>query len=182
MTSAEREFGVRLANVTPDQWDLLTNCGEWTVRDLANHVIGANRMSTVLLAGGDRAAGIAQLAQSDDDADPVQAFADSSAAQARAFAAPGAMAATVAHPVGDIPAGQLFEFRLIDLTVHGWDLAISTQQDPTLDPALVEVLWERLAPRASHLSSTGVFGAGASGTVPQDAPLQARLLDILGRS
>ena len=41
-----------------------------------------------------------------------------------AFHAPGALDRTVAHPgMGEIPATMLFDLRLGELAVHGWDLA-----------------------------------------------------------
>ncbi|MDD2858205.1 MAG: TIGR03086 family metal-binding protein [Candidatus Nanopelagicales bacterium] len=181
LVAAEGTFDSPLAGVRPDQWATPTGCEGWSVSDLARHVIGANRMSVALLGGGDRAAGIAAMACTEPDDQLVEAFRASAAAQAAAFAAPGAMGGTVAHPIGDIPAGQLFEFRIIDLAIHGWDLAVATGQSPDIDPALVAFLWERLEPRAGHLASTGVFGSGSTGQVPEDAPLQSRLLDILGR-
>lgn len=182
MSAAVAAFGQPLAGVRPDQWSAATGCGDWTVSDLVRHVVGANRMSVVLLSGGDRASGIAAMACPESDAQLAEAFTASAEAQTAAFAAPGAMGATVAHPIGDIPAGQLFEFRLIDLAIHGWDLAVATGQPDDLDPELVDFLFERLEPRAGHLASTGVFGSGSSGQLSPDAPPQARLLDILGRS
>ena len=55
-----------------------------------------------------------------------------------AFCAPGALERTVAHPgMGDIPATMLFDLRLGELAVHGWDLARAIGADDTLDPDVV---------------------------------------------
>jgi hypothetical protein len=34
---------------------------------------------------------------------------------------------------------------------------------------------------APHIRQIGVFGTGPSGTIPKEAPLQQRLLDLAGR-
>ncbi len=181
LDSASLEFRSRLAPISPDQWTLPTDLGDWTVRGLIDHVIGANRMSVVLLAGGSRDEAIASMATSRADTDLMQAFDDSAAAQRDAFASPGAFERIVTHPAGDIPGGRLFGFRLVDLTVHAWDLARATGGDLELNPMLVSNLWDTLSPTAAHLVATGVFGEGASGAVADDSPVQVRLLDMLGR-
>ena len=68
-----------------------------------------------------------------------------------------------------------------DLTVHAWDLARAIGQDLSLDPDLVAVVWGNVEPMLGFIATTGVFGAGPSGTVPDDAPLERRLLDAMGR-
>jgi len=181
LDSASNEFRSRLAPITPAQWELPTDLGEWTVRGLIDHVIGANRMSVVLLGGGTREEAIASMGASIADTDLMQAFEETTIAQRAAFAAPGAFEKIVPHPAGDIPGGRLFGFRLVDLTVHAWDLARATGGDLELNPMIVSSLWDTLSPTAAHLVATGVFGEGASGAVAEDAPLQDRLLDMLGR-
>jgi len=71
--------------------------------------------------------------------------------------------------------------RIGELAVHGWDLARGIGADEALDPDVVAVLWAHYEPISDCLRSSGVFGSGASGTCPDSAPLQARLLDLLGR-
>ena len=181
LDAASGEFRARLAPITQEQWPLPTELGDWTVRTLVDHVIGANRMSVVLLAGGSREDAIASMGAAAGDADLLDAFDDSAAAQRAAFAAPGAFEMTVAHPAGQLTGARLFGFRLVDLTIHAWDLARATGGDLDLNPMIVSSLWETLSPTAPHLVATGVFGEGASGDVPADAPLQLQLLDMLGR-
>ena len=36
---ATEEAGRRVRAVGPDQWDLSTPCGDWTVRGLVNHLV-----------------------------------------------------------------------------------------------------------------------------------------------
>ena len=37
-----------IANITPDQHDLPTPCASWKVRDILNHVVGADRLAAYL--------------------------------------------------------------------------------------------------------------------------------------
>jgi hypothetical protein len=87
----------------------------------------------------------------------------------------------VDHPAMQMPGAQLLNFRISDYLIHSWDLARGLGVDDTLNPALVEHVWESIQPMAPMIPHVGVFGSGLSGTVPTDAPLQLRLLDLLGR-
>jgi uncharacterized protein (TIGR03086 family) len=174
-------FAAVLAQATPEQWAAPSGVGDWSVRDLVDHVIGGDRMSTVILGGGSRSDGLAQFARSTGDADPVSAFAECSREMAAAFAEPGALDRTVAHPAMEMPGSQLLGFRIGEYGLHGWDLARAIGADDTIDPDVAQALWELMEPLAPFLAVTGMFGDGPSGTVPDDAPLQLRLLDVSGR-
>lgn len=174
-------FATALGQVAPAQWAASSGVGDWTVRALVDHVIGGDRMSTVILEGGTRADGLAEFARSAHDLDPVMAFAEASGAMAAAFAAPGALDRTVAHPAMEMPGSQLLGFRIGEYGLHGWDLARAIGVDDTIDADVLEALWELMEPLAAFLPATGMFGDGPSGTVPADAPLQLRVLDLSGR-
>ena len=179
---ARGEFDKRLRAVRDDQWDDPTPCEDWTVRTLAQHVVGANRMAVRLLDGepADQAVQAMVGAEVLGD-DPVAAFVASSEAQESAFRRPGAFEAVCHHFVGDITGEILFGFRVTDLTLHAWDLARAIGADEELDAELVALLWERLEPLGPALASMGMFGEGPSGEVGEDAPLQQRVLDVSGR-
>ena len=70
-------------------------------------------------------------------------------------------------------------FLGFDLVVHGWDLARATGQDETMDPAEVERIWAMAESLGDNLRRSGVCGPEVP--VPADAPLQDRLLGLLGR-
>ncbi len=82
---------------------------------------------------------------------------------------------------GPVPGSVYCGHRFIDVLIHGWDVAKSTGQDTTLDPALVEALLEvrRAAARACSPGS-GAFGTTSS--VPAGADRQTQLLAVLGRA
>ena len=59
------------------------------------------------------------------------------------------------------------------------DLAVVVGADPRLPADLVAGLWEELAPQAEEWRAIGVLGPEVP--VPEDAPLQDRLLGLTGR-
>jgi uncharacterized protein (TIGR03086 family) len=178
---AGSEFGRRLADVTPDQLSRPTPCAEWTVRDLISHVVGESIMSVRLLHGADAEESVLGLDGDVLGAHASAAFATAASAEYAAFEESGATERTVHHPAMDMPGAQLLGFRIGGLTLHAWDLARGTGGDETLDSDLVEAVWAQLSPMAPFMAQTGVFGAGPSGNVGQDAPLQVHLLDLTGR-
>jgi uncharacterized protein (TIGR03086 family) len=179
---AASEFDKRLRLVTDAQHALPTPCGEFNVRDLVTHQIQGMRGFTLLLNGATRE-GAEALGSCDIGSEDWRgAFNSSYQTMRDAFAAPGAMERTVTHPImGNIPASMLFDIRMNELAVHAWDLARAIGADETLDPEVVASIWAFGEPMADILPSLGIFGSGASGEVPDSAPLQTRLLDLLGR-
>jgi uncharacterized protein (TIGR03086 family) len=181
LDGAHVEVRRRLELVRGDQWDLPTPCEGWSVRDLAQHLAVGSTMARQILAGEPwgREATMEEVASAPD----LKAEWERRAAEERAgFAAPGALARTVAHPVmGDIPCSRFLSMRTGDALLHAWDLARATDGDENLDPELVAEVWEQMSPIASFIAKSGFFGSGPSGDVGEEAPLQARLLDLAGR-
>jgi uncharacterized protein (TIGR03086 family) len=178
---AANGFETRLRLVTDAQRTLPTPCSERNVHDLVTHQIMGMRMYTLLLQGAAREV-VAKEQDSDIGSDDwVAAFSGAYQTMREAFGAPGALERTVAHPRrGEIPSTMLFDMGLMELAVHGWDLARAIGADETLDPDVVAALWAYAEPLSAMLPSTGYF-ASPSGEVPDSAPLQTRLLDLLGR-
>ena len=112
-------------------------------------------------------------------ADPLAAYDASATAAADVFAAPGALDAPCAVSYGPVPGSVYAGHRFLDVLIHGWDLAVASGQDATLDPDLIEACWEVVAPQADMLRASGMFGHEV-GT--QDGADEAtRLLALLGR-
>jgi len=184
---ARAESERRLDAIGDDQWDLPTPCTEMTVRGVVSHLSAGNRMAVLLLAGTGRdevLAEVRKLHRPDPDWTPARAVAEfraSADAQGAALREPGALDRTCHHVVGDVPGAQLLRFRTGDMTLHAWDLARGIGADETLDPELAEHVYTAMAPMASFIATTGMFGSGPSGAVDDGAPVQVRLLDLSGR-
>jgi len=96
----------------------------------------------------------------------------------------------------DTPNGRMTSEQQIDevvsddLVLHGWDLARATGQNDTMDPEDVERQWTIITAIPADLMeqyrTPGAFGPGVEVfgpevDVPDDAPLQDRLLGLIGR-
>ena len=174
-------FRAVVSKIGDDQWALDTPCDGWSVRDLVGHVAAGSRMVVALADGGTRNDAIAVLGIDHLGDDPRGALAAALERQAEVFERPGIDEQIFEHPAGDMPGAQVLSFRIGDLVAHQWDLATAIGVDDTLDPDLVERAWSDIEPMLPVLGSLGVFGAGPSGVVAGDAPLQVRLLDAMGR-
>src|SRR5262249_13747894 len=153
---------------------------------LLQHVIAGNLTAVVMLGGRSSeevvAARTAFLGEDRIGDDPAAAFATSAAAQVAAFAEPGALEGTIHHHfMGDMPSRQLLSFRIGALTPHAWARARATGADGAIHAGLVEGVYAAMEPTAPTIGSTGQFGDGPSATLPDDVPLQTRLLDLSGR-
>ncbi|MEZ5239562.1 MAG: TIGR03086 family metal-binding protein [Microthrixaceae bacterium] len=178
---ASDTFGERIAGVAEDQLYLPTPCGDWNVAGLITHVLGGNHMAVRLLEGAHRAEAIGYLTGLPLGDDPAATFEENANQQIVAFSEPGAMERICEHPMGDLPGAVILGFRIGDLTLHAWDLARAVGGNEELPTVLVEKVWGDLVPLRDDIASIGIFGDGPSGEVPEDAPLQTRLLDLVGR-
>jgi uncharacterized protein (TIGR03086 family) len=183
LKAANSAFESRLQEVGSDDWSQATPCPEWDVSALVNHVLLGTRMSIQVLAGMPREEVIAGLNDDllSDSADPAARFVELAEEMVAAFAAPGGLEGTIEHPAGDFPRAVFVGFRVGDGAVHAWDLASAIGADTTLDAEMVEFLWDAAQPQREMLVSTGMFGESASGTLDENAPLQTRYLDLMGR-
>ena len=80
---------------------------------------------------------------------------------------------------GPVPGEVYCGHRLIDVLIHGWDVAQATGQDTTLPADLVAACIEVVEPQAELLAGSGMFATGVDGTSSSDP--QTRLLAMLGR-
>lgn len=172
--------GRLVAAVDDTQWSDPTPCEGWDVRELTNHIVAGNFWAAELAAGKT----IEQVGSAlDGDVlgdDAAAAYDKSAAVAAAAFAAPGALDAPCAVSYGPVPGSVYAGHRIIDVFIHGWDLASATGQDTTLDPELVAACIEIVEPQRGMLEASGAFGP--SHDVPAGADPQTKLLAWLGRA
>jgi uncharacterized protein (TIGR03086 family) len=178
---SQAEFERRLREVAEDQWAWPTPCDQWSVRDLANHVVVGSRMYVALLDGcsSQEAAAILHGYALGDD--PVDDFVRAAALVPDAFRRPGVLERTYPHPSRDVLGAELAWWRAEGNTIHSWDLARAIGTDERLNEDLVDAVWAQLEPVTEVLAQSGAFGQGSSGAVESTEPTQRRLLDICGR-
>jgi uncharacterized protein (TIGR03086 family) len=168
-----------VGSLTPTHWDNLTPAG-LTVREVVDHVVAGNLFAVRLLEGASATDAVAGLDADQLGGDAIAAVSSSCEAQQSAFAVAD-QRLPLHHPSGDISYDTFVRFRLGDVLIHSWDIAIGGRLDPTLDPGLVDALWAMVEPHLDDMRAMGVFGTGATNTLPPGTSPQARLLDAFGR-
>lgn len=174
------QFERKVAAVRPDQWANQSPCEKWSARDVVDHVV---MMHGVMIMPVGRT-----LAAADD---PLTAFQQARAAVEAVLDDPALSAQPCETPTGQMTVeDQIDQVVSDDLVLHGWDLARATGQDDTMDPVDVERLWTSTSAipsdvmekyRTPDAFGPGIEVFGAEVTVPEDAPLQDRLLGYIGR-
>ncbi len=161
-------FGALIAGTAPERWSSPSPCEGWTARDVVAHVVD---FSAQVLR---ERAGVSSIA--------VPAVADDPAAAFRAIRE--AVQRVLDDPATPPDVAYYLEGALsFDLPQHGWDLAVATGQDATMDPEEVELLWNTLSGMRQSWwdwhHSNGWYAPAVP--VPEDAPLQDRVLGLIGR-
>ena len=177
-------FEQKVAAVQPDQWDNPSPCAAWTARDVVGHIV---EMHGVMFRPLNRTLSPAP-ALSDD---PLGAFKAARADVEALLHDPALAGAEIDAPMGRMTVEQhVDQVPSVDMVLHGWDLARATGQDDTIDPAEAEALWAGMSAMPpellEQLRTPGAFGPGVEVfgpevTVPEGAPLQHRLLGLIGR-
>ena len=171
----------RIVNsVAADRWHAATPCDGWDAHELVNHVVAGNLWAAELAAGG-TIPGVGSRLDGDllgDD--PAAAYAASASAAAAVFRRPGALDAPCAVSYGPVPGSVYAGHRLLDVLVHGWDLAVGTGQDSALDPELMEAAQQIIEPQLDAFRTAGALAPAVA--VPADASAQTRFLAMLGRT
>jgi uncharacterized protein (TIGR03086 family) len=165
-------FERKVAAVRAGQWANQSPCAGWTARDVVEHVVSLH--ATML----------PPVARKLEPADhPLTAFQEARAAIEDVLDDPIAALTETDTPTGRMTTEQHIDSVVSDdLVVHGWDLARATGQDELMDPVDIERLWAiavAIPPELMEKYRESVYGAEVP--VAADAPLQDRLLGLLGR-
>lgn len=177
-------FERMIAAVRPDQWSNQSPCEQWTARDVVEHLVV---MHGVMMGSVDRELSPAPSVI----VDPLRAF-QSARADVEAVLDDPDLAGIETHtPNGPMRAEQqIDEVVSDDLVLHGWDLARATGQDDAMHSEDVQRLWtittaippELMAKyRTPNAFGPGIEVFGPEVKIPDDAPLQDRLLGLIGR-
>lgn len=166
-------FERKVAAVRTDQWGNQSPCARWTARDVVEHVVSLH---------GAMLGPVARKLEPADD--PLTAFQEARAAIEDVLDDPVAALTETGAPAAPMTTErQIDEVISDDLVLHGWDLARATGQDELMDPLDVERLWATAHAIPRERTEAGAVGEvyGPEVPVPADAPLQDRLLGLLGR-
>lgn len=167
----------RVNAVGPDQWVAPTPCSEWNVRDLANHVVGEDLWTEPLMRGST----IADVGDRfDGDVlgdDPIRSALAAATEATRSVAETLPSRGIVHLSYGDEQMDEYVYQLAADHLIHGWDLAVATNGEARLDPALVAEVAAWFAGREELYRAAGAIAARAV----SNGDAQADLLAAFGR-
>lgn len=158
-----------VAATPPDRWGAPSPCDGWTASDVVAHVVDFS----------------AQVMRERVGVEDAPRFADAGAPLEAFRATRAAVERVLDDPATPPEMAEYLRWSLsFDLPQHGWDLAMATGQDPTIAPEEVELIWGpgdagEFEKAFAWQRANGWYGPPVE--VPADAPLQDRVLGLLGR-
>lgn len=178
LDAATDTLRARLAALSPEQLNRSSNCPGWTVKDLANHVIGGTHRYGLLLQGAHEDHLTATRSHDYVGEDAAAALDEHVGDLRRLFGEPGALERCVAHRAGIVTGAELLGMSVIEQTLHAWDIAVSVHGDTCLDESLCEYVLDLWTGSIDRLRELGFYGAS---TAVSEGSSQSRLLAYAGR-
>jgi uncharacterized protein (TIGR03086 family) len=176
MTEAAEQYRRRadaferlIAGTPADRWNSPSPCAEWDAAGVVAHVVDFS--AQVLM----ERAGIQDPPRFAESETPLDAFRAMRAVVER----------VLDDPATEPQVATYLQWSIsFDLPQHGWDLAMATGQDATIAPEEIELIWGPGDPEQQEKAfgwqrAQGWYGPRVA--VPDDAPLQDRVLGLLGR-
>lgn len=166
--------GALVRATSPDQFGLPTPCEDWTVRDLLDHLVWESIVWGGLAQGTPPTDGHTENHLGDNH---IAAF-ETAASQARgAFRQPGMLD----RAFGPAPGRRVVEQLLVELLVHGWDLATALGRDRDLEPDIARAALPVVREIYGDLPRTAGGSIASAQPAPQHAPALDQVAAFLGR-
>ena len=175
---AADKVSAMVAGIQDDQWARQTPCTDWDVAKLVHHLTNSTRNVVSIMSGN----GWHDFGDQQAEA-PSETFSEGCKLAAAAFSEPRAMERPVQTRRGEQLAAEYALGQVQEMLVHGWDLAMSLDLSPVMDPELLEVCHARILGIREGLRAGGspAWGAGEA-PCSEDADSQTSYLAILGRT
>ncbi|MGH3098937.1 MAG: TIGR03086 family metal-binding protein [Streptosporangiales bacterium] len=168
------EFTRHVADVPEEHWEDPSPCAGWTAGDVLRHVHDFHQHLPEY-------AGLSLDLPTSVDDRPLDAWVEARDAMQALLDDPERAGAEYDGMFGRTSVEQTVDqFVNFDLLIHGWDIARATGQDETLPADEVKQAYEGAVALGDNLRRDGVCGPEVP--VSADAPLQDRLLGLLGRT
>jgi len=159
--------------------DTRTPCPDWDLRTLLNHTILWTSYSAERRAHGESVA--AELMSKDFTAEPgyAEAYQAQIARAVQAWSAPEAWAGDRSVMGNAMAASDIGAMLIMEMALHGWDIAKATGQDYHCDDDLAQALLETVQAQGEMFRQYQGFAAIVP--VPADASIFDRALSLSGR-
>lgn len=168
MTRATQRTAELARGVRQEQLGSATPCAEFDVKGLLNHLEWVAEMFESVGRGGERP----------EQGPYAGDFPDRAGRMLATWSRPEAWEGT-SPAMGGLPMTVLAHMWLVDMVVHGWDLARATDQPYEPEPEAVTRALAFTDQMVEMGRSRGAFGPPVP--VPSDAPAFDRLLGVIGR-
>ena len=159
-------FEATMANVSDEQWDSASGCGEWTVRELVDHAVFWQANVGQFVGAG---------VSPEDGWDAIKSSI------AGALTDPSVLEGVIeGGPMNGMPKHAGMGLGTADVLLHSWDLGQAIGVDVELPAEAVAAVQMGVSQIPEEmLRGPGMFGAEI--TVPDDASAQDKLLGFTGR-
>jgi uncharacterized protein (TIGR03086 family) len=185
-----------LAGITPEQFDLATPCDDFDVRTLCGHLLAvAQRVRNV--GRGESPFSVGETVGDVADDGWTDAWQQVGDEVAEAWADDATLDRIVELPWATLPGGATLVMWASEISVHSWDLARATGQQPAWDDAVLAASLESMQQALPAEGRIEAFEAAraqmpegqedfsypfaAAVELPEDAPLIDRLVAWTGR-
>ncbi|MDA8371441.1 MAG: TIGR03086 family metal-binding protein [Nocardiopsaceae bacterium] len=169
-----------LSAVRSDQFDDPTPCTEYTVRQLANHMVAILRRVAVIGRGGDPFS-VENIADDVLDGDQAAAWKAAARDVDAVWSDPAILSRPLRLPFGTRPGAAATIVYTTEFTLHTWDLATATGQRPSWDPAVLATSLSAMHRAVPAEPRGGRVPFAAVVDVDENAPDIDRLVAWYGR-
>jgi uncharacterized protein (TIGR03086 family) len=177
LPAAADHVGGLVHAVPAGAWRNPTPCGDWSVRDLVNHLTAEHLWVPPLLAGK-TLADVGDRFDGDVLGDDPPAAWDAAITASLGSWAMAREDQEVDLSQGPAPAGEYADQMLVDLVVHAWDLAKGAGLDDAIDEQRAKHVIAYLEPKVAGWAGAGVFAEAVTTDRTDDG---ARLVAMTGR-
>jgi uncharacterized protein (TIGR03086 family) len=158
-----------------------SNCGGWSVRQLASHALNNQLIWGSMVTGTPTVTLEDTMAGTPIEGDLGPVGVDVAARSAAMWATPDVFGSVHTTPFGGLPGSVIINLPTFDALVHAWDLAVSTGRTCELSPSeLAAVMAVAHSPIADGARDAGLVGPPVE--APDGATDTERLMAALGRS
>ncbi|HSS09062.1 MAG TPA: TIGR03086 family metal-binding protein [Acidimicrobiales bacterium] len=169
----------RVAGVRAEHLESATPCAKWDLRHLVNHTLGSLSVLTEAVSGeASYGRSIAESADLDRIGDDLTDAFDRVAASAMTrWRVPGALDGIYAIPLGPTPGQVVANINLLEVVVHGWDIARSTGETEEIPAELADPVLRFAQQLITNETRGDAFAPSlAAGATPSE-----QLVAFLGR-